>query len=119
MHYIPYIHIKGSIQVLVVIDDSDPDADDLIDRVAFNINRSPTGTWSDNIHSNGYYGKAQFKVQVLLSCQSNYYTSSCSVYCVPQNDNTNGHYDCSSQGEKICKNGYTNPSGNCLTRKKE
>lgn len=91
----------------------------MIDRVAFNINRSPTGTWSDNIHSNGYYGKAQFKVQVLLSCQPNYYTSSCSVYCVPQNDNTNGHYDCSSQGEKICKNGYTNPSGNCLTRKKE
>ena len=98
--------------------DADDNADDLIDRNAFNLDLSPNGQWSNELYANGYYDRAQFRIRVRLFCQQNYYASDCNVYCVQQNDNTNGHYTCGSDGAKICNNGYSNPSGNCLTRKK-
>ncbi|NP_001292179.1 uncharacterized protein LOC100632656 precursor [Amphimedon queenslandica] len=105
----------GSVQVLVESLDADDNADDLIDRNAFNLDLSPNGQWSNELYANGYYDRAQFKIRVRLFCQQNYYGSNCNVYCVQQNDDTNGHYTCGSDGAKICNNGYTNPSGNCLT----
>ena len=97
--------------------DSDVDPDDLIDRVAFNRDMSPTNISSGNLVANGFYNAAQFTVQITVFCQTNYYSNNCSVYCVPQNNSTNGFYTCGTQGEKICRPGYTNPNGNCLTRK--
>lgn len=35
-------------------------------------------------------------------CAKNYYGSSCETLCVPQNDNLNGHYNCSSDGLMQC-----------------
>ena len=48
-----------------------------------------------------------------IECATNYYQSDCSVYCIPTNDTT-GHYTCDSNGNKICLQGYTNTSNNCL-----
>ena len=31
-------------------------------------------------------------------------------------DSSSGHYTCGSNGEKRCRAGWSNPSGNCLTR---
>ncbi|CAI8025224.1 Delta-like protein B [Geodia barretti] len=51
-----------------------------------------------------------------LSCNTNYYGSNCNTYCRATNDNL-GHYSChSSTGAKLCLAGWSNPSGNCLTR---
>ena len=37
-----------------------------------------------------------------LSCDGNYYGSSCSVKCVPRDDSS-GHYNCDNQGRKVCR----------------
>ena len=43
-----------------------------------------------------------------LYCNTNYYGSYCSVYCVAQDTNTNGHYTCHSRtGSKVCRSGRT------------
>jgi len=41
-----------------------------------------------------------------LYCDTNYYSSDCSVYCIARNDNTNGHYTCDpATGNIICRPG--------------
>ena len=51
------------------------------------------------------------------TCEPNYYPrNSCSVMCIPRN-NSEGHYTCDSvTGDKICLEGYKDPSTNCVTR---
>ena len=53
-----------------------------------------------------------------LSCYQHYYGSDCSVNCIPHNDDTNGHYTCNSiTGAIICRDGWQNPSSNCMEGK--
>ena len=37
------------------------------------------------------------------------------MYCVAT-DSESGHYTCGSSGEKVCLEGWTNPTQHCLTR---
>ena len=89
----------------------------MVDRNVYNLDMSPNGQWSNQITVAGRYNAVTFTVQIRVSCQPNYYSSDCTVYCAPQNDSTNGFYICDTNGNKVCRTGYSNPSGNCLTRK--
>ena len=100
---------------MIRIKDSDTDADDLVDRIVYNMNLSPSSEWTGTITGDAHYNEVTFKAQFRVTCQSNYYTSSCSVYC-KKRDNNAGHYDCGSSGQKICKSGWSNPSTSCITR---
>jgi hypothetical protein len=54
--------------------------------------------------------------QISMKCSTNYYTETCSVRCVPQDDCT-GHYDCDQHtGAKICKYGFYEPETDCQKR---
>ena len=48
-------------------------------------------------------------------CEANYYGSHCTTYCVSKNSGE-GYYTCNSDGTKRCLSGWSNPSGDCLTR---
>ena len=55
-------------------------------------------------------------LSVAMRCRTNYYGINCGKICVPQND-CDGHYDCDHKtGDKICLNGFYEPSTNCLKR---
>ena len=41
-----------------------------------------------------------------IQCNDNYYGNSCTIKCTPRND-LYGHYNCGSNGEKICHQGWT------------
>ncbi len=103
---------------MVRITDSDGStSDDLVDRVLFDVDRNPSTSWTSTINGVKYYDRASFSAQFRIRCNTNYYTSSCSVYCKPTDTNSGGHYDCGSAGQKVCKNGWSDPGGNCLTGK--
>ena len=45
-------------------------------------------------------------LRYMLYCNSNYYGSYCSVYCVARDTDTSGHYTCHSRtGSKVCRSG--------------
>lgn len=46
----------------------------------------------------------------------NYYGRRCEVYCQSRDDDL-GHYECDSQGNKICMTGYYDNETNCTTCK--
>ena len=110
--------MQGRFQLLVSTEDADSDADDLIDRNAFNQQLLPTGTWTEVFRVHGYYKAAHVAMQFKASCDQYYYTQSCTVYCKAQDDNVEGHYNCNSEGGKVCLTGWSDPSNNCLTRER-
>ena len=57
----------------------------------------------------GYSSVSEFGAQVTIMAVI--------VECTCVNtDSSSGHYTCGSNGEKRCLTGWSNPSGNCLTR---
>ena len=64
-------------------DVNDINSDDLIDRNAFNLNITPTDSWSNLITTNGYYNKVTFTIQVQLSCITGWTGNDCEQ-CIPR-----------------------------------
>ena len=56
----------------------------------------------------GIHGIASLTLEYSLECiQDNYYGQDCTVFCEPQDSNTNGHYTCDRlTGSKVCLPGY-------------
>ena len=64
----------------------------------------------------GQEGNSYMTFLFSLSCIANYYGSNCATHCVAR-DNSGGHYSCDSvTGVRICLEGWSDPSNNCLTR---
>ena len=60
----------------------------------------------------GEHGIAQIIIQMFYRCATNFYGSSCALYCQKRDDET-GHYTCAPDGSRECLNGYTDPMTNC------
>ena len=59
-------------------------------------------------------GRVSVTVQFQRTCDANYYGVSCFTYCVPANNDADGHFTCdASDGSKLCLPGYSNPDNNC------
>lgn len=108
---------QGRFQFYVRIDDKDKGADDLVDRVAFNVYHPANDAWSPKISKEGVYNQVVLKARFKINCDANFYGTDCFTYCVAT-DNSRGHYTCDSNGGKKCKAGYQNPSTNCITRER-
>ena len=64
----------------------------------------------------GYHSHSHITFSSSIYCNSNFYGSECTTYCVSTNNNQ-GHYTCdSTTGQKICLQGWDNPGNDCLTR---
>ena len=63
----------------------------------------------------GQHGQGSITLQFQVVCDTNYYGANCVTFCQPTNSSA-GHYTCASDGSKVCLSGWSNPSGNCLTR---
>ena len=100
--------------MLVRIDDEDIIDDDLIDHITFDRTMTPNNIWSGAITGNSFYDVATFQAEFRVACATNFYGSDCTIMCVPRDDST-GHYSCSDTGQKVCLDGYTDPSTCCVT----
>ena len=60
----------------------------------------------------GFENAAELSVTVRFQrvCDDNFHGVACTTFCDP----TNGSYECSANGSKICLPGYGNPDNNCL-----
>lgn len=57
---------------------------------------------------------AALAYRVRVTCQPNYYNTTCTTFCRPRDDKF-GHYTCSTQGDKHCLPGWQ--GDNCEKRK--
>lgn len=110
--------LQERFQFQIRVNDEDPlESDDLIDRVFVISNGlAISNTFSPQQTSTGIYGNVRAVVSYKAVCQTNYYGSRCTVFCVGRDDNT-GHYECNSEGQPTCLQGWTDTETNCLTRK--
>ncbi|XP_038045991.1 protein jagged-1-like [Patiria miniata] len=101
---------SGSMQVFVRVWDLDTqNADDEIDRDRRTIYEAAarnlsSATWQQ--YSLGSRSQIDFSFEVRVYCDSYYFGSDCSVYCIPRDDQY-GHYRCDTNtGAKICYSGW-------------
>ena len=87
--------------------------DDLIDEVIVEV-PSTLRLIAQSSTVAGEHGRVSLTLSYTLQCESNYYGSNCTKYCIPQDDN-NGHYTCDNKtGEIVCRDGWQNPDSNCV-----
>ncbi|KAL5008101.1 hypothetical protein ScPMuIL_013682 [Solemya velum] len=73
-----------------------------IDRAVHSGTTLPGRRW----HRLAYSGPvATFIYRIRVTCDENYYTSTCNKFCRPRDD-IFGHYSCGKDGEKLCHPGW-------------
>ena len=115
--YICCVAQQGSFTLYVRVRDRDSSfsegySDDNVDEFFITRTMSP-GSNSGQLRFTGATGKA-LTLRFEVDCNPNYYGSSCTTHCVAQ-DNNGGHFTCGSNGQKICIEGWSDPSNQCLT----
>ncbi|XP_059167907.1 uncharacterized protein LOC131949955 isoform X3 [Physella acuta] len=101
-------HESAIMLVVKVVDDDTFGSNDHL--ITWGLRVQPTiaaskeeSQWSSHVMSSSGH-EMRFKIR--LYCDPYYYTSSCDVYCKPQ-DTSTGHYTCQSgTGNKICMPGW-------------
>ncbi|XP_038077193.1 delta-like protein A [Patiria miniata] len=98
---------QGQMRVKLRVMDSDDNDDDTIEEAFKNIVLSSFASQSSAQWVQYTMGThSDFTFQVRVYCNADSYTSDCSVYCVPT-DNQNGHYTCNpTTGAKMCYDGW-------------
>ncbi|KAK2161038.1 hypothetical protein LSH36_122g04036 [Paralvinella palmiformis] len=100
----PQAGIRIKIQVF---DDDDRSDDDLIDNLESLITDIPSSSLGQAVTREVLIrGKTQLFGSITIYCDDNWYGSGCDSYCFPQDDDTRGHFICSSSGEAICLPGW-------------
>ena len=69
------------------------------------------------VNCEGQEGQSSCDENGTLVCEDGYYGDNCSVYCFGRDEST-GHYECDIvTGDKVCLEGFKNPTKNCTERK--
>lgn len=115
---INFLCVQVNFQFQIRVNDDDhPDSDDLIDRVfAVETNFPISENFTPRRTYTGNYGNVRFDLSYRAICQTNYYGSTCTVFCIGRDDST-GHYSCNSNGDRVCLPGWSDLPNNCLTGK--
>ena len=91
-------------------------SDDHVDDVYVDISASPSSGFSSRRAYSGVRGNSVIEMNFRVQCISNYYGSDCATFCQGRDDNL-GHYTCGSNGQRICRSGWSDPSTNCTSGK--
>ena len=109
-------HTQGGFQLRITIWDDDSDADDLIDEITTDQSLAVSDEFTSEDDYTGEHGVVIMTLIFRVICNTNYYGSDCRTFCRPRNDST-GHYTCDEDGNRVCLDGYTDVSNDCLTSK--
>ena len=99
------------------VNDIDPDATDLIDRL-FVVLTLPVGDqFTDAITVNGVNQPTiTITFRFRVTCATNFFGPNCTRFCQGRDD-ASGHFTCDANGDRVCLAGYVNPASDCVTRK--
>ena len=86
--------------------------DDHVDDIYVHKTLASSSSFTDPTYYSGDYGYAMLELSFRVQCDHNFYGRNCSTFCV-HTDNSTGHYACGTNGERVCLNGWRNPSGTC------
>ena len=59
-----------------------------------------------------HQGQVLLAAQFSVVCKENYFGLDCATFCEERGDEL-GHFTCDGEGNKVCLQGYKNPSTNC------
>ena len=108
---------QGAVRLYIKVEDYDSyNSNDDVDNVDVTITLMPNSTFTPRQWYTGVYGNSRIELSFRLQCGSNLYGSNCTTFCVARND-SEGHYSCGSDGQKMCLMGWTEPTNNCTVRK--
>lgn len=109
--------MQGTVKLYIEVVDYDPyNSNDHIDNVYVTISLMPNSTFTPRRQYTGIYRNSRIELSLRLQCSSDLYGNNCTTFCVARND-SEGHYSCGLNGEKICLSGWSEPSSNCTVRK--
>ena len=95
--------------------DEDVAFDDHVDDIYAAIRVSPSSSYSSNQRFTGVGGTSTVTLRYRVTCSANFYGSDCATQCVGRDDDS-GHYTCGTNGEVVCRSGWSEPATNCVTR---
>ena len=106
-------------QFYVKARDSDPNVsgDDDLDDIFIDSTLAVNTSFTEMEEYTGILNRVTLQMRFRVMCQKNYYRADCSIFCMAQNDNVNGHYTCNSDGSIQCLEGFENPSNYCIDSK--
>ena len=111
--------MQGRVRLYIRVEDYDRlNRDDHVDDVYVDISASPNNVFSSRRAYTGVRGNSRIELNFRLRCTSYYYGSDCTTHCESR-DNSLGHYTCGSNGQKVCRRGWSDPSNSCKKRKSE
>ena len=104
-------------RLFIEVEDYDSfNSDDHVDDIYATISLTPSTSFTSRTAYNGIHGNSRIELSFRVQCKTNFYGSNCATYCVAMDD-SGGHYSCGISGQKICLNGWSGSSSNCITRK--
>ena len=110
-----FSRIQGTVRLFIEVEDYDSfNADDHVDDVYVTITQSPSSSFSSRLAYTGVHGNSRIELSFRVQCTANFYGSNCATHCVPRDD-SQGHYSCGSNGERICLSGWSEPVSDCTT----
>ena len=63
----------------------------------------------------GEKGSVTIDLSIRVICLEDYYGSDCFTFCIPRDDDQNGHFICSADnGSLSCLEGFQNTKNNCM-----
>lgn len=87
--------------------------DDNVDELWITRTMNP-GSNSGQLRFNGIGDSKVVTLRFAVDCNPNYYGSSCTTHCAARDDN-GGHFTCDNAGQRICIDGWSDASNQCLT----
>ena len=91
-------------------------SNDLVDRFIINKNDITLGAgFQGSVRYDGMYGFGFFDLSFRVKCLANFYGADCGLFCRARND-SQGHYSCDNDGNRVCLEGFEDPLTNCIQR---
>ena len=78
----------------------------LVDRFIINQNITVGENFSTSTNHSGEFNFGHFVLSFRVTCTENFFGSDCATFCV-ERDNELGHFTCDSEGNIVCREGYT------------
>ena len=111
-----YITQVEGAQLFILVRDVDPfGVTELVDEIYLQGAVPIDPEFTDAQIFTGSYDRSEIVLSFRLQCVVDFYGSDCATQCISTDDES-GRYTCSSTGAIVCLNGWSNPTGSCLTR---
>ena len=105
--------MQGTVRLFIQVEDYDPiGSNDHIDDVYVTIMLTLNSSFNSRRAYIGITENSRIELSFRLQCTNSFYGSNCTTFCMSRND-SEGHYDCGPDGERICLSGWSDPSRNC------